>query len=215
MPSFLKTLLTPRMLLIVWGGFGALFVLYVIIAAGVQRADRPGAELGGAAEQRPLRDARLLVGEMAEFNYAYTARSTPTVVFNDDPGGAPTRLSDFRGRTLVVNFWATWCAPCKKELPSLNALAGRVRDIEVDVLTVAADPKGRAAAEAALADLGVDDVTALMDKRLALASAIGGQAALPITIIYDRNGDEVGRLVGEADWASQEAEALVRRVAAR
>ncbi|MEO1015106.1 MAG: TlpA disulfide reductase family protein [Pseudomonadota bacterium] len=214
MSSFLKTLLTPRMLLIVWGGFGALFVLYVMIAAGVQRADRPGASVGSASAAETLRDPRLIVGEMADFVYAASARRAPGVVFNDDKAGAPTRLGDFEGRALVVNFWATWCAPCKRELPSLNALAARLGDVDVEILTVASDPKGRLAAERALQDLGVDRVTALMDTRLELASAIGGGAALPVTIIYDREGAEVGRLVGEADWASPEAEALVRRVAA-
>ncbi|MBI1391668.1 MAG: redoxin family protein [Alphaproteobacteria bacterium] len=213
--SLLKTLMTPRMLLIIWGAVGAIIVLYVMTAAGVQLSDRPRAAADAASSTRPLRDPRLITGEMADFAYAFTQRTAPAAVFNDDETGAPTRLTDFEGKAVVVNFWATWCAPCRVELPSLDALAARLEGEDVEVLLVAADPRGRNAAETMLADLGVRHATSLIDQKLQLVSAIGGPAALPITIIYDRNGVEVGRLVGEADWASPEAEALVRRAMAQ
>lgn len=212
--SMLKTLLTPRMILIVWGGIGALVTVYVMIAAAVQRPDRPGAAIAAAKSTGPVQDPRLLKGEVADFAYAFTPRNAPTVVFNDDKGGSPTRLADFKGDVLVVNFWATWCAPCKVEIPSLDKLASQLADDGVKVLLVAADQTGRKAAEKTLGDLGVAHATPLMDKSFALVSAMGGPSALPITVIYDRDGGEVGRLIGEADWSSPEAIALVQRIAA-
>lgn len=206
------------MLLMIWGGLGAAFVLYVMIASAVQSGDRPGA--GANAELSvPMHDPTLLVGDMSKFAYAFTPRTAPTVVFNVD--GAPgmpadetagRRLSDYRGKTILVNFWATWCAPCKQELPTLDALQKARGGADFEVVAVAADPKGRNAATKAFETIGVEHLDLLMDQRLDLAIAVGGQAALPLSILYDPAGNEVGRIVGEADWNSEEARALIERV---
>lgn len=215
--SLFRRLARPRFLLIFWGGLGALFVLYVMIASVVQSGDKRGDERGGPpaageAADGKVADRRLLTGDMAKFVYTEAARSAPAVVFNDDEGGAPLRLSDFRGRVVLVNLWATWCAPCKKELPALDALQAARGGEDFHVATVASDPRGRAAATAMFADLGIEHLPVYMDQKLDLAMAVGGQAALPLSILYDAQGREVGRLLGDADWDGPDARALIEGV---
>ncbi|MEL7488802.1 MAG: TlpA disulfide reductase family protein, partial [Pseudomonadota bacterium] len=115
----MKGLATPRLWIFVWGGLGAAFLAYFLVAASQQPG---GASLASCAA--PKLDARLAKGEMADFAFAFTPRAAPNASFSR--AGEAMTLSDFRGRTVLVNFWATWCAPCLKELPSLDALEGAV-----------------------------------------------------------------------------------------
>ena len=118
--------------------------------------------------------------------------------------------SDKRGNVILVNFWATWCAPCLKELPSLDALEGALGGPDFAVVAVAADPSGPEAAGAFLEKLKLRNLKLYADPKLALAIATGGSAVLPVSILYDAEGREIGRYVGEADWASAEAKALIK-----
>jgi thiol-disulfide isomerase/thioredoxin len=201
----LKALKSPRLWLMVWGALGALAILYVIIAASVQFGD-------GAGRGAP-RDASLLTGAMAKFEYAFPPRPAPLAPFDSQAG--EITLEAFRGRVVLVNFWATWCAPCLKELPSLDRLQALLGGEQFEVVAIAADPRGRAAAAQFLERLEARNLALYSDERLRLAASIGGGAALPVTILYDRAGREVGRLTGEADWASPEAVRLVESVIAR
>ncbi|MEL6239264.1 MAG: TlpA disulfide reductase family protein [Pseudomonadota bacterium] len=220
----MRQFLTPRLWIFVWGGIGALFVVYVMIASAVQSEGRPGAEADasdvGARRQAAALSASnsgdLLVGEMADFELAFPGKTAPDAVFQiDGTNGAEaveTNLDAFKGKTVLVNFWATWCAPCLRELPSLDALQGELGGEAFEVLAVAADPKGPDAAADFLEKLEIENLTLYADPKLRLATSIGGQAVLPISILYNANGDEVGRLVGEADWASDDAKRLIRAV---
>lgn len=191
----------PRFWLLVWGGLGALLLLYVIIAASVQ----PGS---GDTPSALNNDRALLRGEMADFEYAFPPRGAPKIAFQHS--GEDIALADFRGKTVLVNFWATWCLPCLKELPSLDALEGVLGGDKFEVVAIAADPRGPEAAQAYLDRLKIKNLKLYADPSLRLVSAIGGENILPVSILYDVNGREVGRLVGEADWASAEARRLVR-----
>jgi thiol-disulfide isomerase/thioredoxin len=185
-------------------GVGAAGLLYVILSAALSG----GAPKSQGAPVAILHDQSLLRGEMTDFVYAASPRLAPTEAFLHDDGD--TTLADFRGRTVLVNFWATWCAPCLKELPSLDALQGDLGGRDFAVVAVAADPKGPEAARAFLDQLNLKNLNLYADPKLALTIATGGSGVLPVSILYDGEGREVGRLVGEADWTSEEAKALVR-----
>ena len=196
----MEALKNPRFWLLSWSGIGSLALIYFITAASVQpRGDVPPSALD--------HDRALLTGEMTDFEYAFPPRGAPKIPFEFD--GRDVSLADFRGRAVLVNFWATWCAPCLKELPSLDALEAKLGGRKFEVVAIAADPRGPEAAGAFLERLEIANLELYADPRLAFASSIGGANVLPVSILYDAKGREVGRLVGEADWASPEAVRLV------
>ena len=125
----MKFLNEPRLWLLIFGGVGLLALVYVIIAASVKPR---GAQSPSALHM----DQALLVGEMADFAYAFPPRQAIDVPFEHE--GEMVSLADFRGRAVLVNFWATWCAPCLKELPSLDALEGSLGGKSFEVVAIAA-----------------------------------------------------------------------------
>jgi thiol-disulfide isomerase/thioredoxin len=199
----MSALKEPRFWLLLLGAIGALAVVYVILASSA----KPDGERGVA-----LRDPRLLVGAMARFEYALMPREAPDIAFEHE--GRETRLAAFRGQVVLVNFWATWCPPCLKELPTLDRLQSELGGADFQVVAIAADTRGPQKAQEFLDRLGVRRLELYADPRLRLAGAVVG-ANLPVSILYDREGREIGRLVGEADWASEEAKALVRAATAQ
>ena len=128
--------------------------------------------------------------------------------------GAPTGLSAHEEDFLVVNFWATWCAPCRKEMPQLDALAKRYQGRGVKVIALSVDRGGAAKPEKFLNELGVAHLTRLYDpsyKAARAAKLIG----LPTTLLVSPKGQEIGRLAGEADWDAPEVHALLDYYLAR
>lgn len=199
----MRAAFNPRLWLIALLAVGGAGLLYVILAAALS-----GRPENATREAPVLHDVGLASGAMAKFVFAASARVAPAEPFLHD--GAETSLAAFRGRTILVNFWATWCAPCLKELPSLDALQGELGGDDFTVIAVAADPKGPEAARAFLDKLGIENLKLSADPKLALVIATGGSASLPLSVLYDAKGREIGRLTGEADWASDEAKALVK-----
>lgn len=127
-----------------------------------------------------------------------------------DMQDAEGRLSDYRGRVVVLNFWATWCAPCVVEMPYLDALEGRYGSDDFEVVTISMDRR----IEEPLAffeERALENLNFYFDPGMSIAFGVMGSAnrGLPLTILYDRNGFEIGRLAGEAEWDSPEAHALI------
>lgn len=201
-------LLAPRLWLMAWGGLGALFVAYTLIASSIPTPGRPGVA-ASAPVAKPY-DQALIKGEVADFAYAIPARGAPAAPFADASG--EVSLADFRGRVVLLNLWATWCAPCLEELPSLDALQNELGGDDFEVVAVAADPRGPTAAQEYLDRLGIENLALYTDQKLRLASSLGGQSVLPLTLLFDRDGTEIGRLAGAAEWSSPEAKALVKSV---
>lgn len=122
--------------------------------------------------------------------------------------GTLTDLTAHKGDWLVVNFWATWCAPCRKEMPQLDALAKRYDGRGVKVIALSVDRGGASKPEKFLNELGVAHLTRVYDPSYKAARA-AGLIGLPTTLLVSPDGFEIGRLAGEADWDSAQVHALL------
>ncbi|WP_096784659.1 TlpA disulfide reductase family protein [Rhodobacter sp. CZR27] len=121
---------------------------------------------------------------------------------------APSSLSDWKGKWVVANFWATWCAPCREEMPTLDALQAAMGGERFAVVTVATGRNAVPAITRFFEEAGVRHLTALRDPKSALARQIGVMG-LPVTLVLDPEGREVARLIGDAVWDSPEARAVL------
>ena len=130
-----------------------------------------------------------------------------------DGAGAETSLGAYQGKVMVLNLWATWCAPCVEEMPTLGALQRRYGE-RINVIPISVDGEGqRQRAQAQLAELSDSALPFLIDITRGVLFDVGAPG-MPVTIIYDAEGEEVARLAGGADWASDEAFALIDAVLA-
>lgn len=122
------------------------------------------------------------------------------------PDDATVTLASFRGKPLLVNLWATWCAPCVAEMPTLDALAGANRD-RMAVIAVAQDLQGAEVVDPWFQKAGLKNLQPYLDPENALLDAYS--SALPTSIYYDAEGREIWRVVGAIDWQGAEAKALL------
>jgi thiol-disulfide isomerase/thioredoxin len=137
-------------------------------------------------------------------------KAVPEIAFADGEG-EPLNLADFRGRTVLLNVWATWCPPCREEMPALDALAGALEGPELEVIALSTDRTGAGRVAKFFDDTGVENLEIAVDPRGDVMRA-AGIMGLPLTLILDREGREVARMIGDADWDSPEARALIGRV---
>jgi thiol-disulfide isomerase/thioredoxin len=137
---------------------------------------------------------------------SHAGEPVPETAF-EDPDGEPASLADFRGKPLLVNLWATWCAPCVAEMPTLDALAGR-EGKRLQVVTISQDPDGRAGVEAFFDKQGYRNLETWLDPKMALMPALKVDT-LPTTILYDAQGRELWRWTGGEDWGSADAARLL------
>ena len=147
-------------------------------------------------------------GWMEGFAVAEKAPPAPATGFNDQDGESYT-LERFRGKVVLVNFWATWCGPCVREMPSLERLQARLGGDRFTVLALSQDLGGWAMMTPFLEKHGFDGLPAFHDPkaRTARAAKVSG---LPTSVLYGPDGRELGRLTGHAEWDSDEALALLR-----
>lgn len=128
------------------------------------------------------------------------APSQPQVTAFARADGTPGDLSDYAGRVVLLNFWATWCAPCKAEMPSLQALAREMGEGELAVVTIAFGRHNPDQMAAFFAEAGIDALPLHLDASGDLARGLG-VTGLPTTVLLDREGQVIARQTGEADWA--------------
>lgn len=134
-------------------------------------------------------------------------RPAPEVSFADQ-SGKTVALASFRGRTVLINLWATWCAPCVQEMPSLERLQAKLGDIAV--LAVSEDRTGNDAVAPFVAKLKLEGLAIYLDPKNAVAHAFAVDG-LPTSFLVDRDGRIAGKLEGAADWDSETMVALIRR----
>lgn len=146
-------------------------------------------------------------GDMRKLNFHGDPYPPSTVAFTAENGEEMT-LAAYGGQIVLVNFWATWCDPCRAEMPHLAALQDALGGDDFQVVTVATGRNPRPAMEAFFEDIGVDNLPLHADPRQALARNMG-VLGLPASVILDRDGREIARLLGEADWSSDSARAIL------
>jgi len=122
-------------------------------------------------------------------------------------------LDAYAGQWVVLNFWATWCAPCRIEMPTLSALQTALGGDDFAVVTIATGRNDPAAMERFFAEIAVTNLPLFTDARSALARDFGVMG-LPVTVILDPAGNEIARLMGDAHWDSDSAMAIIRALIA-
>ena len=125
-----------------------------------------------------------------------------------DGAGQPRTLADFRGKVVLLNLWATWCVPCRQELPALARLQARLGGPKFEVLALAIDKKGLPAVQAFYAELGLKALAIYVDGSERAASQLGA-LGLPTTLLVDAQGNEIGRAVGPREWDAPAAVAEI------
>ncbi len=180
-----------------------LAVLYTALALGAN-APAIGAEADIAALEA------LRAGTMKKLVFS-EPREVAQLPFTD-PQGNEYRLEQWRGKYVLVNFWATWCAPCRKEMPGLEALQRDFGGKRFEVLTIATTRNTLPAIRRLFAETGVSALPILLDDGSALARAMG-VLGLPTTVLLDPAGREIARLRGDADWNGESARSIVALLA--
>ena len=175
--------------------------LYTALALGANAA------VADMAMLEALKD-----GDMAKLSLASDPAPTSLEPFMDETGAEMT-FADFQGKVVLVNFWATWCAPCREEMPSLAELQAELGGDDFQVVTIATGRNPPSAVDRFMDEIGVDTLPRYTDPRQALARSMGVMG-LPVTVILDRDGNEVGRLMGGAEWNSESAKAILAAVMA-
>jgi thiol-disulfide isomerase/thioredoxin len=190
-----------RVLVAAAGAAAAASALYLILQpAG--NASRSGglARLAAAAK-----------GELAAVQVRGSALPLPELAFADAEGKMLT-LADFRGRTVLLNLWATWCAPCKAEMPALDKLQARYGGADFEVVTVNIDTRDPERAARFLDEIGVRMLKRYADTSAAIFQTLkraGKATGMPTTLLIDRDGREIANLAGPAEWASEDAFAFI------
>lgn len=173
-------------------------------AGKVEAACRPA--VAAAQRLKPL-----MRGEVAGLIPAAEALKVPDLAFQDS-AGARKSLADFRGKWLLVNLWATWCAPCRAEMPSLDRLEGELGGERFAVVAIDIDTRNVERARTFLNEIGAGRLGFYADSTgnvLQALRGVGRVVGLPATLLVDPAGCEVAHAPGPADWASADARALI------
>ena len=173
-------------------------------------ACRPAAEL--ARKLAPL--AR---GEVAAVGIASEPKRLPELTFNDAEG-KPRTLADFKGRTVLLNLWATWCVPCRKEMPALDALQAKLGGEDFQVVAVNVDTRNLDKPKAWLEQAGVTGLAYYADASARVfqeLKSVGKAVGMPTSLLIDANGCEIAYLAGPAEWGSDDALKLVQAALAK
>ena len=179
---------------------------------GIGRMERNAADAAcSRAEDLARHLAPLARGEVAAFAVADPSRRLPDLAFRD-AAGAERHLSDWRGRTVLLNLWATWCVPCRKEMPALEALESKLGGPGFEVVAINIDTRDGDKPRAWLKEVGIDRLAYSADQTAKVfqdLTIMGRAAGMPTTLLVDPAGCEIGTVAGPAEWASEDAVKLV------
>lgn len=176
--------------------------VYLIVQGG-GNPDDPGPRAMPALQA-------LAVGDMANFRASAAPAPVPAVVF-EGGAGEPLSPADFEGRVVLLNLWATWCAPCREEMPALDRLQAALGSERFEVVALSVDSKGHELARRFFAEHGLGNLAFYIDPT-ARANVTLKAFGLPTTLLIAPDGREIGRLVGPAEWDGDDAKRLIEGV---
>jgi thiol-disulfide isomerase/thioredoxin len=188
-------------------GLGILAAVYGVVGAS-RNVGEPACK---AALDVARRVEPFAHGEVAAVRPADEARKLPELAFLD-ASGQQKSLADWRGRTVLLNLWATWCVPCRKEMPALDGLQARLGGTDFEVVAVNIDTRNLDKPKTWLGEVGVNRLTYYSDpgaKVFQDLKAVGKAIGMPTTLLVDPNGCEIASLSGPAEWASDDGVKLI------
>ena len=187
----------------------------LIVLAGVygiaHQRSNPADAACQAAVNTAKRIAPLVRGEVAAFTPARTPLRVPVLAFKDAKG-RDVALADWRGRAVLLNLWATWCVPCRREMPALDALQALLGGADFQVVAVNIDTRDPQKPLTFLKDVGITHLAYFSDPSARVFEDLktaGKAFGMPTTIILDPSGCEIGNMAGPAEWASDDGVRLV------
>jgi len=186
-------------------GLGAIYGIAGFERNADDSACRPAVETA-------RRIAPLVHGQVAALNVASEPLRLPELAFQDAAGGKKT-LADWRGRTILLNLWATWCAPCRQEMPALDALERKLGGESFAVVTVNIDTRNLDKPKSWLREVGISALAFYADPSAKVfqdLKVIGKAVGMPTTLLIDPHGCEIATIAGPAEWASDDAVQLIR-----
>lgn len=188
-------------------GFGAVYVIGGGFDNKGTEISRTEAQESSAPAVGAAGDSSFKLSEMAAFVTKKPPEPLPDITF-EDASGKEVHLSSFKGKTILLNLWATWCAPCRAEMPALNALQKDLGGDKFEVVALSLDRGGYQASRKFLDDLKASDVRLYADPTAKQGMALK-LIGMPTTILINKDGMEVGRIAGEAKWDSPDAKKLI------
>ncbi len=187
-------------------GYGALYSM-----GGLKRQTAADSGCGSAVELAK-KIAPLAQGEVAALTMATAPLKLPDLTF-EDADGKPKKLSDWRGKTVLLNLWATWCVPCRKEMPALDNLQTKLGGPDFEVVAVNIDTRDPEKPKNFLKEANLTKIGYFSDQKAKVfqdLKAIGRALGMPTSVLVDGQGCEIATIAGPAEWASDDALKLIK-----
>jgi thiol-disulfide isomerase/thioredoxin len=200
---------------------GAVLIAAALGLAGIYGIGGLNRQTGDAACRPAVELARklgpLAHGEVAALTMATAPLRLPDLAF-ENAAGEPRKLSDWRGRTVLVNLWATWCVPCRKEMPALESLQANLGGPDFEVVAINIDTRDPEKPKNFLKEANLTRLGYFNDQKAKVfqdLKAVGRALGMPTSVLVDRQGCEIATLAGPAEWASDDAVKLIRAAMSR
>ncbi|WGS27197.1 TlpA disulfide reductase family protein [Bradyrhizobium sp. ISRA464] len=192
---------------------GAVLIGAVIGYVAVSNLKRPTGDVAcNGAVDLAKKIAPLAHGEVAALTMATTPLRLPDLAF-EDANGQPKKLSDWRGKTVLVNLWATWCVPCRKEMPALDSLQAKLAGKDFEVVAINIDTRDPDKPKNFLKDANLTHLSYFSDQKAKVfqdLKNIGKALGMPTSVLVDAKGCEIANIAGPAEWASDDAIKLLK-----
>lgn len=189
---------------VIAAGAAALAAIYVTLEVAGNGAFAPSAS---ASVARIAKLDPLVKGEVAAVALAEAPQPRGETAFVDGDG-KPVKIADWAGRTVLVNLWATWCPPCRFEMPGLDELQAKLGGESFEVVAINVDRGGPDKGKGFYKEIELENLAYYYDAEGSLMRSLK-VFGLPTTILIDKDGNEIGRMAGPAEWASDDAVALM------